>query len=87
MGFRFLLTDAGSNPETGHMPVEMVKAVSSVIDIPYIVGGGVRTPEAAKEIIKAGADIIQVGTAFEKEGSVERIKRMVKAVREGAASR
>jgi phosphoglycerol geranylgeranyltransferase len=87
MGFRFLLTDAGSNPENGHIPIEMVKAVSSAIDIPYIVGGGVRTPEAAKAVIKAGADIIQVGTAFEKGGSVERIKRMVKAVREGGESR
>ncbi len=87
MGFRFLLTDAGSNPENGHIPLEMVKAVSSVIDIPYIVGGGVRTPEEAKAVIKAGADIIQVGTAFEKGGSVERIKGMVEAVREGGESR
>lgn len=87
MGFRFLLTDAGSNPENGHIPLEMVKAVSSAIDIPYIVGGGVRTPEEAKAVIKAGADIIQVGTAFEKGSSVERIKRMVEAVREGGGSR
>jgi len=87
MGFRFLLTDAGSNPENGHIPLEMVKAVGSAIDIPYIVGGGVRTPDEAKAVIKAGADIIQVGTAFEKGGSVERIKRMVEAVREGGGSR
>ena len=87
MGFRFLLTDAGSNPETGHIPLDMVKAVSSSVTIPYIVGGGVKTPEEAKSVIKSGADIIQVGTAFEKEGSVSKIKDMVKAVREGGKSR
>ncbi len=87
MGFRFFITDAGSNPEQGHIPLEMVKAVSSVTDIPYIAAGGIRTPSEAKSVIKAGADIIQVGTAFEKEGSVSKIKEMVKAVREGAKGR
>ena len=87
MGFRFLITDAGSNPNNGHIPLDMVKAVSSTIDIPYIVAGGVRTPDEAKSVMKAGADIIQVGTAFEEEGSVDKIKKMINAVREGAKSR
>jgi phosphoglycerol geranylgeranyltransferase len=87
MGFRFFITDAGSNPETGHIPLEMVSAVRSSISIPYIAAGGIRTPEQARNVIKAGADIIQVGTAFEKGGSVEKIKDMVKAVREGAKLR
>lgn len=87
MGFRFFITDAGSNPNNGHIPLDMVKAVSSTIDIPYIVAGGVRTPEEAKNVMKAGADIIQVGTAFEEKGSVSKIKNMVKAVREGAKNR
>jgi len=87
MGFRFFITDAGSNPAEGHVPLEMVSAVRSAITIPYIAAGGIRTPEQAKNVIKAGADIIQVGTAFEKEGSVARIKEMVKAVREGAKGR
>ncbi len=83
MGFRFFITDTGSNPKEGHVPLEMIKAVSSNISIPYIVAGGIRTPEEAKSIIKAGASAIQVGTAFEKgKGSVEKIKKMVQAVRE-----
>lgn len=84
MGFRFLITDAGSNPPQGPIPLEMVKMVKSCISIPYIVAGGIKTPDQAKSVIKAGADIIQVGTAFEKDGSVSKIKEMVKAVREGA---
>jgi len=87
MGFRFFITDAGSNPAEGHIPLEMVKAVKSSITIPYIVAGGVKTPDEARAVMKAGADIIQVGTAFEREGSTEKIRAMVKAVREGAAAR
>jgi len=87
MGFRFFITDAGSNPESGHIPLEMVSAVKSAISIPYIAAGGIRTPDQAKAVIKAGADIIQVGTAFEKENSIQKIKDMVKAVREGAKTR
>jgi phosphoglycerol geranylgeranyltransferase len=87
MGFRFFITDAGSNPKEGHIPLDMVKAVKSSITIPYIAAGGIRTPDEAKAVIKAGADIIQVGTAFEKDGSAEKIKQMVKAVREGAKGR
>ena len=88
MGFHFVITDTGSNPKEGHVPLEMIKAVSSSIDIPYTVAGGVRTPEQAKNVIKAGADAIQIGTAFEKgKGSIQKIKEMVKAVRDGAKGR
>lgn len=87
MGFRFFITDAGSNPETGHIPLDMVSAVKSSITIPYIAAGGIKSSEQAKSVIKAGADIIQVGTALEKDASVNKIKEMVKAVREGARTR
>ena len=87
MGFRFIITDAGSNPKNGHIPLEMVATVAKFIDVPYIVAGGIRTPEEARNIIAAGASAIQVGTAFEKDGSVDRIKAMVAAVREGAKAR
>ncbi len=83
MGFRLIITDAGSNPEEGHIPLEMVSAVSSVLDVPYVVAGGIRTPEEAKAVVKAGADIIQVGTAFEKKGGIDAVKKFVSAVREG----
>ncbi|MBN2478470.1 geranylgeranylglyceryl/heptaprenylglyceryl phosphate synthase [Candidatus Micrarchaeota archaeon] len=88
MGFRFVLTDTGSNPKEGHVPIEIVRTVSEVIDVPYIVAGGIKTPKEAESIIKNGGDIIQVGTAFEEgKGSVERIKKMVEGVREGGRKR
>lgn len=88
MGFRFVITDAGSAPKEGHIPLEMVAAVRKAIDVPYVVAGGIRTPEQAKNVIKAGADMIHVGTAFEQGGgTVEKVKNMVKAVRDGARAR
>jgi len=87
MGFRFFITDAGSDPVEGHIPLEMVRAVRSSITIPYIVAGGIRTPEQVKDVIKSGADIVQVGTAFQKQGSTEKIREMVLAAREGGKLR
>jgi len=87
-GSRFIITDAGSNPKTGHIPLEMVSAVAKSISVPYIVAGGIRTPEQAKSIIAAGADAIQVGTALEAGGDLEKkVRDMVKAVRDGAKAR
>ena len=45
----------------------MIDAVSTAIDIPLIVGGGIKTPEKAYENVKAGADVIVVGDAIEKD--------------------
>ena len=88
MGFRFVITDAGSAPDDGHIPLEMIKAVKSAIDIPYIVAGGIKTPSEAKKVISSGADIIQVGTAFENgKCSVDKVKKMVNAVRERAKNK
>jgi phosphoglycerol geranylgeranyltransferase len=64
-GNRIIFTDAGSAAYEP-VPVEIVSAVSRAIDVPYLVAGGVGTPRQASEIIKAGADWIQIGTAAEK---------------------
>lgn len=72
MGKHFILTDSGSNPKDGPIPAEFARAVASSISVPYVIGGGVRTPEQATALVKAGADIIQVGTALEKDSSVSK---------------
>ncbi len=83
MGFRFIVTDAGSNPKEGHIPLEMVREVAKAVEVPYIVAGGIRKPEEAEKIIECGADAVQIGTAFEMDNAVERVRKFVKAVREG----
>ena len=45
----------------------MINTVSGGINIPLIVGGGISTPEKAAANAKAGADVIVVGNAIEKD--------------------
>lgn len=58
--------DAGSGAKNP-VPESMITAVSRNLNIPLIVGGGMRTPEQAAANARAGADIIVVGNALEKD--------------------
>ncbi len=81
LGNRIIFTDAGSAAHAP-VPLEMVSAVRKAIDIPYLVAGGIRTPKQAADIIKTGADWVQIGTAAEKAKNPERLlKDFVVAVR------
>lgn len=65
LGLKMMYMDAGSGAKKP-ISASMIDAVSSTISIPLIVGGGIRTPEKAEENAKAGADIIVVGNALER---------------------
>ncbi len=71
IGFKMVYLEAGSGASYP-VDVKIVSAVKRAIgDFPYlIVGGGIRTPEVAKERIEAGADIIVTGTIVEDVGDV-----------------
>jgi phosphoglycerol geranylgeranyltransferase len=56
----------------------MITAVSNAITIPLIVGGGIRTPEAAKAARKAGADAIVTGTFVERCTNEELLKNVIR---------
>jgi phosphoglycerol geranylgeranyltransferase len=81
MGMELVYYEAGSGaPEP--VPSEMVAAVKSKLKIPVIVGGGIRSPEQAAALKKAGADIIVTGTVVEDgqfSGKLEAIIRAVKS--------
>ncbi len=80
LGMKLIYLEAGSGaPEP--VPVKLISGVSQAIDIPLIVGGGIRTPEQAAEAVKAGADIIVTGTVVEEEGISERFRQIVSAVK------
>ena len=66
LGLKMIYMDAGSgaiNP----VPASMISMVSGGINVPLIVGGGIKTPQKVEENVKAGADIIVVGNAIEKD--------------------
>ena len=64
LGLKMMYLDAGSGSNST-ISNEMIQAVREQVKCPIIVGGGIRTPQKAKEIANCGADIIVVGTAFE----------------------
>jgi phosphoglycerol geranylgeranyltransferase len=66
LGLKVIFMDGGSG---AHQSIsnDMVRAVSQNIDIPLIIGGGIRTAEMALEKCEAGADVVVIGNAIEKE--------------------
>lgn len=77
LGMKLIYMDAGSG---ARYPIreEMIAAVAAHIEVPIVVGGGIRDPEKAYLNCKAGADVIVVGNAIEKD--VNLIREMADAV-------
>lgn len=79
-GMSFVYLEAGSGADKP-VPPEMICAVKKSISIPLIVGGGIRTPEAAAAAREAGADAIVTGTFIEECSDICRLKDVVDAAR------
>lgn len=78
MGMSLVYLEAGSGAKRPVAP-EMVREIKRNIDIPLIVGGGIRKPEQAEELVKAGADIIDTGNVTEENfGAIRDIIKVVK---------
>lgn len=69
LGMKLIYMDAGSGAERP-ITEAMIAAVAGVIDIPLVIGGGIGDPEKAYLNCKAGADVIVVGNAIEKDPSL-----------------
>jgi len=77
LGMKLIFMDAGSGANHP-VPEAMIAAVKGSIDIPLIIGGGLRTPELASRATKAGADVVVIGNTLEKQP--EMLEAFVKAV-------
>ncbi len=77
-----ILESGGGAPQPA--PLEMIKLTRKSIDIPLLVAGGVRNKKWAHDVIKAGADIIHVGTAIEniEKSEMEIRKKLTEFVSE-----
>jgi phosphoglycerol geranylgeranyltransferase len=71
LGMKLIYMDAGSGAKRA-ISESMIEAVASRIEMPLIVGGGISDPEKAYRNCKAGADVIVVGNAIEKDPSLIR---------------
>ncbi len=69
LGMKLIYMDAGSGAKNA-ITESMIQRVHEVIEVPMIIGGGITTPEKAYLNCKAGADVIVVGNAIEKDFSL-----------------
>lgn len=69
LGLSLFYLDAGSGAKEPVNSV-LIQKVKASIQSPIIVGGGIRSTSQAIEACKAGADIIVVGNAIEKDPSL-----------------
>lgn len=79
IGMKLIYLEAGSGAQQT-VPNEMVKAVSSICSVPIIVGGGIKSPNVAREKVVNGAKIIVTGNFFENENNWGLIKEFADAV-------
>ncbi len=69
LGHSLVYMDAGSGA-SNPISEEMIYKVSQGVQIPLIIGGGIRTYEDAKKALIAGAHCIVVGNAAESDSSI-----------------
>jgi putative glycerol-1-phosphate prenyltransferase len=68
LGNKLIYLEAGSGAKLA-VPKEMITLVSQNLQIPVIVGGGIRSKKEIEDAFIAGADIVVIGTAFEKDSN------------------
>ncbi len=79
LGMKLVYLEGGSGAEN-HVPLEMIKSVSEEIEIPLIVGGGIRTPGVARKMVNNGANIIVTGNFFEDRNNWNLMKDFASAI-------
>lgn len=78
LGLKCIYLEAGSGAQNA-VASTTIKAVRKMISIPLIVGGGIRSATQIETAFNAGADIVVIGTAIEKDVKfLEEIKSIKK---------
>jgi phosphoglycerol geranylgeranyltransferase len=91
MGSHLIILESGSGAESC-VPAKNIKAIASVVDVPLVVAGGVKTPKMAFDSINAGASIVHIGTAIDnvyknKQKALKLMREFVDSARKGGKSR
>jgi phosphoglycerol geranylgeranyltransferase len=85
-GMGLIYLEAGSGAPAP-VPEGMISQVKHEIDIPLVVGGGIRTPEDAGMVARAGADIVVTGTIVELDTTQSILGRIVESVKSARKKR
>ncbi|MEN7548653.1 geranylgeranylglyceryl/heptaprenylglyceryl phosphate synthase [Rapidithrix thailandica] len=78
LGLKLIYMDGGSGA-VKPISSEMIRAVKQAVDLPVVLGGGVRNVEQLLACYQAGADLVVVGNAIEKNPDF--IKEMAEATK------
>ena len=79
LGLKVIYMDAGSGAQHT-ISEEMTEFVKQSVDVPVIIGGGIKTEEKLESILLSGADIAVIGNKFESDPDL--IERFAAKVRE-----
>jgi len=80
LGMRFIYLEAGSGAKRP-VPPEMIRIVKSYIDVPLVVGGGIKSRNQALAVASAGADIIVTGNIIENAEVKNKVAEIVRGIR------
>ncbi len=80
LGQKLIYLEPGSGAKYS-VPARVIGAVKSQVDIPVIVGGGIRDKETALEKLHAGADILVTGNVLNSPEGPERMKEIANTVK------
>lgn len=86
LGMRLVYLEAGSGA-ANPVPEEMIRAVAAAIALPLVVGGGVRTPEAAGRAVRAGASLVVIGNVLEETDGAALAREFARAVHAAGSER
>jgi phosphoglycerol geranylgeranyltransferase len=84
LGMHFLYLEGGSGARNP-VPPDMIRAVKRYVDIPLIVGGGIRSREQALTAASAGADIIVTGNLIESGDAKGKVQEIVEGIKSSRA--
>ena len=79
LGLKYIYLEAGSGAREP-VPFAFPEIVKKYTKLITIVGGGVRSPEAARQLVKHGADIVVTGTIIEE--NAELAEKIIRAIKE-----
>ncbi|MGB9675787.1 MAG: geranylgeranylglyceryl/heptaprenylglyceryl phosphate synthase [Candidatus Bathyarchaeales archaeon] len=80
LGMHFIYLEAGSGAKKP-VPPEMIRVVKKCIDVPLIVGGGIKSREQALTAASAGADVIVTGNIVERADLKHRVSEIIEGIK------
>jgi phosphoglycerol geranylgeranyltransferase len=80
LGMRFIYLEAGSGAKKP-VPPEMIRFVKSYVDVPLVVGGGIKTRGQALAAASAGANIIVTGNIVENAEVREKVSEIIEGIK------